>query len=149
VTRLIVDASALLAGVAGRPEGTPALMLAALLDSKFEAVVCPHLLGEVSRGLESEHFRKLLREGQAADILAGISDSALHFPDPERPQAVLRDPNDDYLIALAKDTGAEAIVTGDKDLLEHGGLQPPAISTRDACALLGLIQTTEGSDPNP
>jgi predicted nucleic acid-binding protein len=48
VRRLIVDASALLAGVAGRSEGTPALVLSALIESRFEAVVCPHLLNEVT-----------------------------------------------------------------------------------------------------
>ena len=143
MTRLVVDASVMLASVAGRPQGTPALILSALLESKFEAVVCPHLLGEVSRGLNSEHFRQRLTEGRAADILAAVSESTLHFPDPEEPEAVLRDPKDDYLIALAKASSAEAIVTGDRDLLEHDGLQPPAITTRAACELLGLIERAE------
>lgn len=141
--RLLIDASALLAGVAGRPEGTPALILSALIESKFEAVVCPHLLAEVSRGLRSEYFRHRVREGQAEDILAGISESAVHFPDPEKPEAVLRDPKDDYLLALARASEAELIVTGDRDLLEHEGLEPPAITTRAACELLGLIESTE------
>ncbi|HZV75264.1 MAG TPA: hypothetical protein VFF79_16255 [Conexibacter sp.] len=30
------------------------------------------------------------------------------------------------------------IVTGDKDLLEHPGLNPPALTPRAACELLGL-----------
>jgi uncharacterized protein len=34
---------------------------------------------------------------------------------------VLRDPKDDYLVALARASDAEAIVTGDRDLLEHPG----------------------------
>jgi predicted nucleic acid-binding protein len=88
VRRLIVDASALLAGVAGRSEGTPALVLSALIESRFEAVVCPHLLNEVARGLQSRYFRERLEEGRAADVLAGISESATHFPDPEKPDAV-------------------------------------------------------------
>ena len=140
--RFVVDASTLLAGVIGRPDGTSALILAALIDAQFDALVCPRLLGEVSRGLESKHFRARLKEGQAADVIAAISQSAIHLPDPEMPEAVLRDPGDDYLIALAKAGGAEAIVTGDKDLLEHGGLEPPAITARAACRLLGLIAAT-------
>lgn len=59
--------------------------------------------------------------------------------DPIEPEAVLRDPGDDYLIALAKAADAEAIVSGDKDLLEHAGLKPRAISPREACESLGLI----------
>jgi putative PIN family toxin of toxin-antitoxin system len=138
-----VDASTLLAGVAGRPEGTPALILSAVLDSEFDAVVCPHLLGEVRRGLASEHFRHRLQVGQAEDIVAAISEAAIHFPDPEEPEAVLRDPKDDYLVALARASDAEAIVTGDRDLLEHPGLKPSAIGSRAACELLGLITPSE------
>jgi len=38
--------------------------------------------------------------------------------DPSGPHpAVCRDPRDDYLVALATASGAEAIVTGDLDLL--------------------------------
>jgi len=51
---------------------------------------------------------------------------------------VLRDPNDDYLLALVASAGAQAIVTGDKDLLEHPGLHPPAITARQALEQLRL-----------
>jgi len=52
----------------------------------------------------------------------------------------LRDPDDDYLVSLAREGHAEAIITGDKDLLDHPGLEPAAISPRTACERLGLIQ---------
>lgn len=137
--RLLVDASTLLAGVAGRPQGTPALLLSALVESKFEAVVCPQLLDEVARGLAGKYFRERVDEQRAKDILASIAEAAIHFPNTEKPEPVLRDPKDDYLVALAKASAAEAIVSGDRDLLDHTGLQPPAITTRDACQQLGLI----------
>jgi predicted nucleic acid-binding protein len=54
-------------------------------------------------------------------------------------EAILRDSEDDYLVALARKASAEAIVTGDKDLLDHVGLEPNAISPREACELLGLV----------
>ncbi|HXE45848.1 MAG TPA: hypothetical protein VN635_11700 [Conexibacter sp.] len=50
----------------------------------------------------------------------------------------MRDPTDGYLIALGLAAGARAIVTGDRDLLDHPGLNPPALTTRTACELLGL-----------
>jgi predicted nucleic acid-binding protein len=59
--------------------------------------------------------------------------------DPADPPAVLRDPTDDYLIALARKAGAEAIVTSDGDLLDHDALSPPALDPRTACKLLALI----------
>lgn len=43
-------------------------------------------------------------------------------------------PADDYLVALARESGAEAIVTGDKDLLDHPGLEPAAIGARSAAS---------------
>jgi uncharacterized protein len=52
---------------------------------------------------------------------------------------VLRDPTDDFLVALARAASAEAIVSGDADLLDHDGLEPPAIHARAACELLGLL----------
>jgi putative PIN family toxin of toxin-antitoxin system len=139
VPRLVVDPSTLLAGVVGRADGTPALILAALLEARFEAIACPRLLDEIARALQSKHFRNKLTEGQAQDILDAISNSTHHQPDPVEPPAVLRDPNDDYLVALARNTHAEAIVSGDRDLLEHEGLHPPAITTQAACQLLQLI----------
>ena len=80
---------------------------------------------------------------QAEDIVAGISEAAIRSPDPKEPEAVLRDPKDEYLVALAKASDADAIVTGDRDLLEHPGLKPPAIGSRAACELLGLITPSE------
>ena len=64
---------------------------------------------------------------------------AVILADPISPPPVLRDPGDDYLVALAKTASAEAIITGDRDLLDHPGLEPPAHTARQGCALLGLI----------
>ena len=60
------------------------------------------------------------------------------LPDPVLPAGVVRDPNDDFLVALAATSRADAIVTGDRDLLDHAGLHPPAIDARAASELLGL-----------
>ncbi len=64
---------------------------------------------------------------------------AIMLPDPPAGIRVLRDPTDDFLVALARSGRAEAIVSGDTDLLDHDGLEPPAIHARAACELLGLL----------
>lgn len=51
----------------------------------------------------------------------------------------MRDPADDYLVALARAAPADTIVTGDRDLLERQGLQPPAITAHAVCHQLGLL----------
>lgn len=59
--------------------------------------------------------------------------------DPVDVKVVLRDPDDDCLVALARHVNAEAIVTSDRDLLDHSGLTPSAISPREADERVGLL----------
>ena len=41
-----------------------------------------------------------------------------------------RDPSDDYLVALARDARADAIVSGDADLLALEAAAPPILTPR-------------------
>lgn len=143
MTRLLLDASVLLSAAVARP-GTPlALLMAAVEDGEVEMVACDHLLDEVSRGLEGPYFRDRLPEEDRGQIPEGLARIAAMHDDPESPPALLRDPDDDYLVALARSAKAEAIVTGDADLLDHEGLEPPAITPREACQRLGLAPEQE------
>jgi putative PIN family toxin of toxin-antitoxin system len=138
--RLVVDASTLVSGVASRPGGgAPWLILAALLDFDFEAIVCPKLIGEFRDALTSKYFRERFDPDDLAEIVANVEEAATEYDDPKEVAALLRDPDDDYLVALARDAEADAIVTGDRDLLDHLGLTPRPLDSRAACKLLGLI----------
>lgn len=64
----------------------------------------------------AEHFVETLR------VLADV------VPDPAEVEATTRDVDDDYLVALAREHGADYIVTGDKDLLEWPDQRPPVLS---------------------
>ena len=68
-----------------------------------------------------------------------LARASVQLRDPKDPPPVLRDPTDDYLVALSLTARARAIVTGDKDLLDHPGLHPPALTVRAACEMLGLL----------
>jgi uncharacterized protein len=137
--RLVVDASTLVSGVASRPGGgAPWLILAALLDFDFEAVVCPRLIGEFRDALTNDYFQQRFDTSDLAEIVAAVEEAAINYEDPQEIEAMLRDPDDDYLVALARYARADMIVTGDHDLLDHVGLAPPAIHARAACELLGL-----------
>lgn len=138
--RLVVDASTLVSGVASRPGGgAPWLILAALLDFEFEALVCPKLIGEFRGALTSNYFRERFDPDDLAEIVLAVEEAAISYEDPKEIEALLRDPEDDYLIALARDGEADAIVTGDRDLLDHIGLVPRPLDSRAACKVLGLI----------
>lgn len=49
--------------------------------------------------------------------------------DPIDIAAHTRDPDDDYLVALAREHNADYIVTGDKDLLEWPEQRPPVVTS--------------------
>jgi putative PIN family toxin of toxin-antitoxin system len=105
----------------------------------FTIVASPTLLTEFRQGLAKPYFRDRVGSERATEILAALASVALVLPDPEAPPRVLRDSSDDYLVALASASRADAIVTGDRDLLDHSGLRPPAVTPRGACELLGIV----------
>jgi uncharacterized protein len=106
----------------------------------IDASVLVPAIAEVESGLRKPYFRSRVEEQEIDEIVATIRDAGIMLRDPVNPSALLRDPNDDYLVALAREARAEAIVTGDRDLLDHPGLAPPALHARDACKLLGLLE---------
>lgn len=137
MTRLVIDASALLSGIVGADPSPPARLVDALFDGHFESVVCPRLLGEVRRGLTQPYFLKRMipptPSARCARSRAQASSSAIRA-------------NQRASCAIPPTTtssrshwpAAHAIVTGDRDLLDHPGLNPPALNVRAACDLLGL-----------
>ncbi len=50
------------------------------------------------------------------------------MPDPADFERFTRDPNDDYLVALARLHDADVIVSGDRDLLEWEEQSPPVVT---------------------
>ncbi len=138
--RLVIDPNVLVSGIPWQEDPRPPRLLVDAIEGElFEAVACPHLLSEVRKTLRKPYFRERISEGERESALAALESAAMVLADPVDPEPVLRDPDDDYLVALARESGAEAIVSGDKDLLDHPGLGPRAINARDACKLLGLL----------
>jgi putative PIN family toxin of toxin-antitoxin system len=134
--RVVVDPNVLLSALVGNPEAAPAILLEAIHDHAVEMVACPMLIAEVRENLTEPYFRALLDHGEAEQAVIAIEHVAVMFDDPVNPEPVLRDSSDDYLLALARSAKADAIITGDKDLLDHAGLQPAAIRAREATGRL-------------
>jgi uncharacterized protein len=138
--RLVIDANVLASGgVDPQGESPPSLLYRELGGGRFEAIVCPELLAEVDETLRKPYFLNRLGDAIVSDLVMGIAEATTVLADPTDSLALLRDPDDDYLVALARGAGAEVIVSGDKDLLDHPGLEPPVINARDACKLLRLL----------
>lgn len=116
------------------PYGTPARVAEAVADGAVTAVVTQHLLDELAAVLIRPKFRRWISVADAIAFVESLGGHADLRDDPGPPAAGVRDPNDDYLVALAEAADA-TIVTGDDDLLE-AELEPPAITPAQLVTLL-------------
>ena len=82
-----------------------------MLDGPIEFVACPRLLTELARTLEKRYFAVRSSLQQRTDFRVLVAERAVMYADPVAPPRVLRDADDDYLVALARSAAAEAIIT--------------------------------------
>ena len=114
--RAVVDVNVLISGVLSA-KGSSAEILRASRDGVFELVVSEMLLGELQRTLAYPKLRKRIPPEKATSFTNWVRDHGSLAEDPEDPPPVgSRDPDDDYLLALAISRRAY-LVTGDQDLL--------------------------------
>jgi putative PIN family toxin of toxin-antitoxin system len=120
VIRVVLDANVLVSAALARDAAAPSVRaFDALLDARIEAVGCPALLGEVAAVLGRERLRRYLSIEEARRFVADLAGVMTLASDPSPPYpAVCRDPDDDYLVALARAALVDALVSGDRDLLE-------------------------------
>lgn len=114
--RAVVDVNVLISGVLSA-KGPSAEILRASRDGLFELVVSELLLAELNRALSYPKLRKRIPPEKAAAFANWVRNHGTVAEDPASPPPVgSRDPDDDYLLALAISRRAY-LVTGDKDLL--------------------------------
>lgn len=117
------------------PYGNPARVVQGVMDRQVTAVVTQHLLEELATVLGRPKFRRWIALADAAAVMEALSREADLRPEPEAVPGRVRDPDDDYLVALSEAVKAVTI-TGDADLLE-ADLAPPAITPADLLERLG------------
>jgi putative PIN family toxin of toxin-antitoxin system len=114
--RAVVDVNVLISGLLSA-RGASAEILRASRDGHLELTVSEKLLAELKRTLTYPKLRKRIPPEKAAAFTNWIRDHGTLAEDPAGPPPInSRDPNDDYLLALAINTRAY-LVTGDQDLL--------------------------------
>ena len=116
--RVVADANVLISAALARSPNAPSvLILEAALDGRLDLVTSPQLLGEITSVLKRPRLRKYLSTDEALRFVADLATQTILLTDPPGPPAaVCRDPDDDYLVALATARHADAIVSGDPDL---------------------------------
>jgi putative PIN family toxin of toxin-antitoxin system len=98
--------------------GTPAQILRAFVEGRFELVVSPKLLSELQRALGYAKLQRHINAEESAQYIAWLRDAAVLVEDPGGdPPARSADPEDDYLLSLAAAQQA-ILVSGDRHLLQ-------------------------------
>lgn len=121
--RAVLDVNVLVSGALSA-KGSSAEILRASRDGRFELVVSELLLAELKRTLAYPRLRERIPAEKAAAFANWVRDHGALAEDPATPPPVgSRDPDDDYLLALAIDRRAY-LVTGDQDLLVLSGDLP-------------------------
>ena len=125
--RVVLDPNVLVFAAIS-PAGPPAQILLAWALGEFDLVISPGLLEELDDVLARPRLQRWIAQADAQDYVEGLADAALLIEDPPDTPAVSKDPDDDYLIALARVAQAEYLVSGDPDLTSIPALDPPVLT---------------------
>lgn len=114
--RVVLDPNVLVSA-AITSSGATAEILDLIDASVITPVVSPALLTELTLVLRRDKFRSYLDFGAALAFVAEVERMAETWDDPDSDStAESPDPDDAYLIALARSAKADALVSGDSDL---------------------------------
>jgi putative PIN family toxin of toxin-antitoxin system len=123
--RAVADVNVLVSA-ARTPNGLCGRLLEAAIDGRWQLIVSMMLFEELEDVLARPKFRDALGQEVADRFLAGLLAVAEWVPDPQgAPTVETRDPDDDYLLALARSTKADVLVSGDRDLTDLTDTQLP------------------------
>lgn len=125
--RVVLDTNVLLSGIA-YPASVPGKILAAWRHGSVEVLFCTHFLDELRRVLPRLKQRHGLSPAEIEDLVDILAIQAelvepLPAADPELRDAAGQ-PVLGALLAAQKGSGADYLITGDKDLLVLGGRHP-------------------------
>lgn len=123
------------------PTGVARSVVEAGIGGRFDYVACPALLAELADVLARPKIRRLVLGDVADRFIADVRGGARLEPDPTETSPVSRDPDDEYLVALAISVSADALVTGDADLLDVS--DPPV----RIVALRRFFESLSGFEP--
>ena len=136
---LVPDTNILVSGIIWA--GTPRKIIHAALDGRIDLASSSRLLAELRRVLSYDRIALTLRrKGKTADeLMAFLSGLVILVDVPRLLNPVCRDPDDDEVLACAQACAADAIVSGDHDLLMLGAFEGCPILS--AAAAVSTIPT--------
>lgn len=118
--RVVLDTNVLLSGVA-YPGSVPGKIMAAWRHGSIEVLLSPYILDELRRVLPKLAHRHGLSAAEIDDLVDALSIQAETIEPTNPGDTELRDSNDQpvlgTLLAALQSSGADYLITGDKDLL--------------------------------
>jgi putative PIN family toxin of toxin-antitoxin system len=117
VTRAVVDVNVFVSALIS-PEGVAARLVQHTANRDFELVMSPRLVRELATVTRRSKFRQYFSIQEAERLITDLWDLGLRVDDAKAIPRVTRDPDDDYLVALLRTSQADALVSGDRDLLD-------------------------------
>jgi len=138
VTRVVIDPGVLVSAFISPKKAAPALLVDAFLDGKLDVLVSPALIAELTDVLGREKFSAHAAEGRSAAYIAALRDRATMVEDAPPGSPRTADADDDYLIALAHAHGVDAVVSGDRHLLDAALSELSVLTPRELADRLGL-----------
>lgn len=85
--------------------------------NKARILFSTELIEEIRETIKKPKLKKYFKENAIEDMLIAF-DYYIDLIDVKTKVKICRDPDDNFLLALAKDGKANYLITGDKDLLE-------------------------------
>ncbi|MGZ6564205.1 MAG: putative toxin-antitoxin system toxin component, PIN family [Solirubrobacteraceae bacterium] len=134
--RAVIDPNVLVSAAIS-PAGQPRQILTAWTNERFELIASPAVLDELADVLARPKLERFITTAIAVAFIDGLAADAIIVADPPDPPSVSPDPDDDYLIALARAARADYIVSGDRHLLDLTDPDPPVRTPRQFLQLLG------------
>jgi putative PIN family toxin of toxin-antitoxin system len=133
--RAILDPNVIISALLSRG-GTPARVLRAWLEGRFDLIVSPLLLEELERALAYPKLAERISGEESAALIDWLRREAILVDDPaEPPTTRSEDPGDDYLLALAEAERA-VLVSGDRHLLALTE-ELPVLTVREFLVTIG------------
>lgn len=122
--RAVLDTNVLVSGLIA-PGGPSARLLTEWRAGAFELIVSPMLLAELVDVLHRPKLRRYVSEDEADAYVELIRQESIVMDDSAPSSKQLSaDPDDGYLIDLARASRVDALVTGDARLLELHDIIP-------------------------
>ena len=140
--RAVLDTNVIVSGLIAS-KGTPADLLTAWRNRRFDLVIGPAILQEIERVLRLPRITKAYRLApqDISDLIELLISRAILTPGRLTIPSTARDPEDDQILACAIEGHADYIVTGDKDLLSLERYREiPIISPAAFAGLLGAAR---------